>query len=57
MGIHQMLMGAGGKAPGSWIGDRGIFGGSGAGYPTTQYINIPTTGIVRKEDIKQTELF
>lgn len=37
-------MGAGGKAPGSWIGDRGIFGGSGAGYPTTQYINIPTTG-------------
>ena len=44
MGIHQMLMGAGGKAAGSWIGDRGLFAGSGAGYPDTQYITIPTTG-------------
>ncbi len=43
MGIHQMLM-IGGKAAGSWIGDRGLFGGSGSGYPTTQYISIPTTG-------------
>lgn len=43
MGIHQMLM-IGGKAAGSWIGDRGLFAGSGAGYAATQYINIPTTG-------------
>ena len=38
-------MGAGGKAAGSWIGDRGLFAGSGSGYPATQYINIPTTAL------------